>query len=204
LIFSSGFEALVGSSALSAIKTFLDKAAKSVVTTYYLSDHLGSNIATVDQTGTIIERSRFAPYGERWGESTERGPGYTGHFEDATGYNYMKARYYGGVVGRFVSPDPLGVDSTGGAPPRCRNPTRERPIRAQPGACATTAYSPDCRKGRLKFLYLARATLVKVYGTSTPTGLRRIHVQRWTKPRCGLDNPPPLPKTPSFHSVNLG
>jgi len=27
----------------------------------------------------------------------------------------MKARYYGGVVGRFISPDPMGVDpKTGG------------------------------------------------------------------------------------------
>ncbi len=115
LIFSSGFEALVGSSMMNAIKSFLDKAAQSVVTTYYLDDHLGSNIATADQTGAIIERSRFAPFGERWSEATERGPGYAGHFEDATGMTYMKARYYGGIVGRFISPDPVSVDtSTGG------------------------------------------------------------------------------------------
>jgi len=115
LIFSSGFEALLGSTAMSAIKSFLDKAAKSVVTTYYLSDHLGSNIATADQSGNISERTSYAPFGETWGETATRGPGYTGHFEDATGLTYMKARYYGGPVGRFMSPDPVGVDtSTGG------------------------------------------------------------------------------------------
>jgi len=42
---------------LNAIKSFLNKAAQSVVTTWYLSDHLGSNIATADQTGTILERT---------------------------------------------------------------------------------------------------------------------------------------------------
>jgi len=34
----------------------------------------------------------------------------------------------------------------GSGPPQCRNPTRERPIRAQTSACATTAYSPACSK----------------------------------------------------------
>ena len=32
------------------------------------------------------------------------------------------------------------------AAPRCRNPTHRRPIRAQNGACATTAYPADCPK----------------------------------------------------------
>jgi RHS repeat-associated protein len=114
LIISSGFEALVGSSVMQAIKRFMDKTATSVVTTWYLTDHLGSNIATTDVNGAVIERSQFAPFGERWGEAPARGPGYTGHFEDGSGYNYMKARYFGGVVGRFVSPDPVGVDPTSG------------------------------------------------------------------------------------------
>gem|GEM_PF-2942836 len=114
LIFSSGFEALLGSAAMSAIKSFLNKAAQTVVTTWYLSDHLGSNIATADQTGTISERTSYAPFGETWGETATRGPGYTGHFEDANGLTYMKARYYGGPVGRFMSPDPVGVDPRSG------------------------------------------------------------------------------------------
>ena len=115
LIFSSGFEALLGSTAMSAIKSFLNKAAQTVVTTWYLSDHLGSNIATADQAGNISERTSYAPFGETWGETATRGPGYTGHFEDANGLTYMKARYYGGPVGRFMSPDPVGVDArTGG------------------------------------------------------------------------------------------
>jgi len=80
-----------------------------------LSDHLGSNVATASVTGAILERSQFAPFGERLETPTERGPGYTGHFEDSASQTYMKARYYGGVVGRFISPDPMGVDpKTGG------------------------------------------------------------------------------------------
>lgn len=83
------------------------------VTTWYLSDHLGSNIATTSITGAILERSQFAPFGERWGTPTEPGPGYTGHFEDSASLTYMKARYYGGIVGRFISPDPVGVGPSG-------------------------------------------------------------------------------------------
>lgn len=82
--------------------------------TWYLSDHLGSNVATANAAGDVIERSRFTPYGERWGKIAERGPGYTGHFEDGTGLNYMKARYQSGIVGRFISPDPVLTDANGG------------------------------------------------------------------------------------------
>ena len=78
-----------------------------------MSDHLGSNVATVDTAGGVIERSQFEPYGERLG-TRERGPGFTGHFDDANGLAYMKARYYGGAVGRFVSPDPVLTDTSSG------------------------------------------------------------------------------------------
>lgn len=34
---------------------------------------------------------------------------YTGHLkDDATGLNYMQARYYDPIIGRFLSTDPIG------------------------------------------------------------------------------------------------
>ncbi|MGE4071147.1 MAG: RHS repeat-associated core domain-containing protein [Lysobacterales bacterium] len=92
---------------------FEDGGAVSA-TTWYLADHLGSNVATANDAGQISERSQFAPFGERWETPSERGPGYAGHFEDTAGMTYMKARYYGPIVGRFISPDPAGVDGTTG------------------------------------------------------------------------------------------
>lgn len=36
--------------------------------------------------------------------------GYTGHIEDKTGLIYMQARYYDPIIGRFLSPDPIGYE----------------------------------------------------------------------------------------------
>jgi RHS repeat-associated protein len=39
-----------------------------------------------------------------------RGPGYTGHVEDSSGLTYMQARYQSPVLGRMLSPDPVGAE----------------------------------------------------------------------------------------------
>jgi RHS repeat-associated protein len=82
---------------------------------WFLTNHVGSNVATTDLFGNEIETSRFAAYGERHSKVLERGPAYAGHFEDATGITYMKARYYSGFMGVFLAIDPVDVDPmTGG------------------------------------------------------------------------------------------
>jgi RHS repeat-associated protein len=86
------------------------------VARYLLTDHLGSPVATTNADGGNVERSFHAPFGERWGTTApERGPGYTGHFEDATKLTYMKARYENPRIGRMLSPDPVGPDNVSGA-----------------------------------------------------------------------------------------
>jgi RHS repeat-associated protein len=86
------------------------------VARYLLTDHLGSPVATTNADGGNVERSFHAPFGERWGTAApERGPGYTGHFEDATKLTYMKARYESPRIGRMLSPDPVGPDNNSGA-----------------------------------------------------------------------------------------
>jgi RHS repeat-associated protein len=98
---------------------------------WFLTNHVGSNVATTDALGNEIENSRFTPYGERHAKLLERGPAYAGHFEDATGITYMKARYYSGFMGVFLAIDPVDVDSmtqqiaasTARAPPEsCKGP----------------------------------------------------------------------------------
>ncbi|MCC7522579.1 RHS repeat-associated core domain-containing protein [Candidatus Uhrbacteria bacterium] len=76
-----------------------------------LTDHLtGSNIVT-DASGAIIEASDYYPYGairidDQTGFNEQRK--FAGHEYDAdTGMSYMRARYYNGNFGRFVSQDPV-------------------------------------------------------------------------------------------------
>jgi hypothetical protein len=45
---------------------------------WFLTNHVGSNVATTDAFGNEIENSRFAPYGERHSKLLERGPAYAG------------------------------------------------------------------------------------------------------------------------------
>jgi len=74
----------------------------------YVTDVLGQSI-------TVKERV-LAPYGSPMTGDYRNGPGYTGHMEDgATGLTYMQARYYDPTAMRFLSPDPVGVDTSTGS-----------------------------------------------------------------------------------------
>lgn len=94
-------------------------------TEWYVTDHLGSTVMRLDGSGQPVPNSasRFSAYGERAvigstqpeGLSGFVGPAFAGHYEDATSLTYMKARYYSAVTGRFLSPDPVGVDPMTGA-----------------------------------------------------------------------------------------
>ncbi|MDF5751842.1 RHS repeat-associated core domain-containing protein [Spongiactinospora sp. TRM90649] len=71
--------------------------------------HGSQQVAVDDATGTV-SRERYLPFGQRRGADdlpfTDRG--FLGKIEDAsTGLDYLSARYYDPVVGRFVSTDPL-------------------------------------------------------------------------------------------------
>lgn len=74
-------------------------------------DHLGSRAAMSSSDGTIWWREDHTPFGEkRLDPSRNTGdPGFTGHVaDDATELVYMQARYYDPIIGRFLSPDPIG------------------------------------------------------------------------------------------------
>lgn len=78
---------------------------------YFLTDHLGSIIATADPAGTIQTRYTYSPFGEttQSGEPSSNPFQYTGRENDGTGLYYYRARYYDPGLGRFISSDPIGL-----------------------------------------------------------------------------------------------
>jgi RHS repeat-associated protein len=74
-------------------------------------DHLGSAVAASDAAGAVIWRESYAPFGEERTNpaANDNNTAFTGHLkDDATGLNYMQARYYDPLIGRFLSTDPIG------------------------------------------------------------------------------------------------
>jgi len=93
--------------------------------TWIHPDHLGSAQAGTlrhqstpgGQPGAVTFREQYTPFGsEIVGNANDNQAGFTGHIKDkATGLNYMQARYYDPVIGRFLSVDPVTFLDTGDA-----------------------------------------------------------------------------------------
>ena len=94
---------------------------KNDVVTWIHPDHLGSaqagtSAGTSSNPGGIVWREQYTPFGaEVQGvAANDNQAGFTGHIKDkATGLNYMQARYYDPVIGRFLSIDPVDFMQTG-------------------------------------------------------------------------------------------
>jgi RHS repeat-associated protein len=85
--------------------------ARAETVTYYVNDIVGSPVAAMDESGRVLWRESYDPYGHtRVNPSANaNGVGFTGHEkDDETGLTYMQARYYDPVIGRFYSVDPVG------------------------------------------------------------------------------------------------
>jgi RHS repeat-associated protein len=79
--------------------------------TYLYPDHLGTASLAANASGYITWWESYSPFGETLNNAPQgfNQPGFTGHIRDtATGLNYMQARYYDPVIGRFLSNDPVG------------------------------------------------------------------------------------------------
>jgi RHS repeat-associated protein len=89
-----------------------------VCNTCFLSwDHLGSTRMVTDQSGNLIARHDYLPFGgeilsgtggrtSAWGAPDGVNQKFTGKERDQeTGLDYFGARYYGSSMGRFMSPD---------------------------------------------------------------------------------------------------
>ena len=78
--------------------------------TYLHNDHLGSASVGTKLDGTRAWREDYSPFGVtmRNAAANDNQAGFTGHMKDSeTGLNYMQARYYDPVIGRFLSEDPM-------------------------------------------------------------------------------------------------
>lgn len=81
---------------------------------FYLPDHLGSASIVTDADGVVTEESVYYPYGKdrKRNGSYQSEYRFTGkELDDETGLHYFGARYYDSVTGRFVSVDPLFVET---------------------------------------------------------------------------------------------
>jgi len=89
-------------------------AEVSETVTYFHTDGLGSVIAATDESGNLLWRERYRPFGNRLEKAVttdEHALYYTGKpHDDATGLTYFGARHYDPVGGRFMGIDPVGVD----------------------------------------------------------------------------------------------
>ena len=77
---------------------------------FYHNDHLGGTNVVTNESGDVVERTRYYPFGKILEGGTSRNL-YTGQeFDKETGIYYYGARYYNPEIRRFVQPDPIIPD----------------------------------------------------------------------------------------------
>ncbi len=82
---------------------------------YVHTDALGSPVSYTSSTGSVLpyRNTRYEPYGTPTNTPRDGEPTYTGHqYDTGTGLIYAQARYYDPALGRFLSPDPMAVDTS--------------------------------------------------------------------------------------------
>ncbi|MEM1026511.1 MAG: LamG-like jellyroll fold domain-containing protein [Planctomycetota bacterium] len=87
---------------------------------YALADESFSVVALTDESGAVVERFRYDPYGQRTvldadftddaddASDADMTIGFQGLREDASGLHHQRARYWHADLGRFISRDPAG------------------------------------------------------------------------------------------------
>ncbi|WP_446011772.1 RHS repeat-associated core domain-containing protein [Candidatus Electrothrix sp.] len=80
---------------------------------YVISDRLGTPQQIVDSAGTVVWKAAFQPFGETQilTETINNNIRFPGQYYDAeTGLHYNWNRYYDPSTGRYLTPDPIGLD----------------------------------------------------------------------------------------------
>lgn len=94
----------------------LPSIATAQTVTYIHTDALGSVVAETNESGNVIKRYNYEPYGGVVDGPVKDGPGYAGHVSDAaTGLSYMQQRYYDPQLGLFLSIDPISPNDEPGS-----------------------------------------------------------------------------------------
>lgn len=83
-------------------------------TTYFHTDAFGSVVAASGESGALLWRKEYAPFGDQLDSTAgNEKVGYTGkEHDEVTGLTYFGARYYDPHLGRFVSVDPVGFNES--------------------------------------------------------------------------------------------
>jgi RHS repeat-associated protein len=78
---------------------------------FHLGDHLGSSNLVLDDTGAVVNREEYTPYGETsFGSFAKKRYRFTGKERDEeSGLSYHGVRYYAAWLGKWISCDPLGT-----------------------------------------------------------------------------------------------
>ena len=80
---------------------------------YYHNDHLGTHQILTDDIGAVSWKAVYTPFGEaeisvQTVENPFRFPGQ--YYDQETGLHYNWNRYYDPKTGRYLTPDPIGLD----------------------------------------------------------------------------------------------
>jgi len=80
---------------------------------YFHNDHLGTPQVLTDDTQTIAWKAVYTPFGEAVAsvqtvENPFRFPGQ--YYDPETGLHYNYFRYYNPQTGRYITPDPIGLE----------------------------------------------------------------------------------------------
>lgn len=96
------------------VGAYVTKTNASPQTNYFHADHLGSISVVTDQSGQVIARYQFDPWGKRTlaAGSNATIHGFTGHEHLDDGLIHMNGRVYDPVLARFLSADPNIQDPT--------------------------------------------------------------------------------------------
>jgi RHS repeat-associated protein len=84
-------------------------------TAFYDANAIGSIVGLTDSSGSVANSYSYLPFGAELAETeTISNPfefvGQWGVMEEANGLDFMRARFYDNDAGRFISPDPIGLN----------------------------------------------------------------------------------------------
>jgi RHS repeat-associated protein len=101
------------SSRVATIRAGTDNNDSTPAIKYNLEDHLGSSSMMVDDSGTLVNREEYYPFGDTsFGGFAKKRYRYTGKEKDEeSGLYYYGARYYAPWTCRFISVDPMAIES---------------------------------------------------------------------------------------------
>ena len=80
---------------------------------YYINDHLGTPQRLITGEGTVVWQAAYLPFGRTQAQlgTVQNNLRFPGQYYDAeTGLHYNWHRYYDPETGRYLSPDPIGLE----------------------------------------------------------------------------------------------